>query len=81
MLNKPPTTFLGFLGSIIPIGLMAYGYNALYEFLGGKLFSSSLGNLVEPFPFIFWCSGLLLLIGLLVGMFGSSRAVKKYLKI
>ena len=74
-------SFIGFFGAVIPIILMAYGYNSLYTFLGGKLFSSSLGSLVEPFPFIFWCSLLLLLIGLLVGMFGSSRAVKKYLKI
>ena len=74
-------SFIGFLGSIIPIILMAYGYNALYDFLDGKLFSSSLGELVAPYPFILWSSLLLLLIGLLVGMFGSSSAVKKYLKI
>jgi len=60
---------------------MAYGYNSFYNFLGGKLFSSSLGELVKPYPFILWSSGLLLLIGLLVGMFGSYNAVKKYLKI
>ena len=74
-------SFIGFFGAIIPIILMAYGYNSLYNFLGGKLFSSSLGELVAPYPFIFWSSGLLLLIGLLVGMFGSANAVKKYLKI
>ena len=74
-------SFIGFLGSIVPIVLMAYGYNSLYNFLGGKLFSSSLGELVKPFPFIFWVGALLLVIGLLVGMFGSSKAVKKYLKI
>lgn len=74
-------SFIGFFGAIIPIILMAYGYNSFYNFLGGKLFSSSLGELVAPYPFIIWSSLLLLLIGLLVGMFGSSRAVKKYLKI
>lgn len=74
-------SFIGFLGSIVPIVLMAYGYNSLYNFLGGKLFSSSLGELVKPFPFIFWVGALLLVIGLLVGMFGSSKAVKKHLKI
>lgn len=74
-------SFIGFFGAIIPIILMAYGYNSFYNFLGGKLFSSSLGELVAPFPFIIWSSLLLLLIGLFVGMFGSSRAVKKYLKI
>ena len=74
-------SFIGFFGAIIPIVLMVYGYNSLYNFLGGKLFSSSLGELVAPYPFILWSSGLLLLIGLLVGMFGSANAVKKYLKI
>lgn len=74
-------SFIGFLGAIIPIVIMAYGYNSLYNYLGGQLFSASLGNLVEPYPFILWSSGLLLLIGLVVGMFGSYQAVKKYLKI
>ncbi len=74
-------SFIGLLGSIIPIVLMCYGYKALYLFLGGELFSSSLGKLVEPYPFILYGSGLLLIIGLLVGMFGSYRAVRKYLKI
>jgi len=74
-------SFIGFFGSIIPIVLMAYGYDSLYNFLGGQLFSSSLGKLVEPYPFIIYSSGLLLIIGLLVGMFGSYRAVRKYLKI
>ena len=74
-------SFIGFFGAVVPIILMAYGYNSLYNFLGGELFSSSLGKLVEPYPFIFVGSGILLLIGLFVGMFGSHRAVKKYLKI
>lgn len=74
-------SFIGFLGSIIPIGLMSYGYNSIYNLLGGKLLSGSFGTLVEPFPFIFIGAGLLLLIGLLVGMFGSASAVRKYLKI
>lgn len=74
-------SFIGFLGSIVPIVLMIYGYESLYNFLGGQLFSSSLGKLVSPYPFILYGSGLLLVIGLLVGMFGSYRAVRKYLKI
>ena len=74
-------SFIGLIGSIIPIILMCYGYKSLYDFLGGELFSSSLGKLVEPYPFILYGSVILLVIGLLVGMFGSYRAVRKYLKI
>ena len=74
-------SFIGLLGSIVPIIIMCYGYKALYDFLGGELFSSSLGKLVPPYPFIMYGSAILLVIGLLVGMFGSYRAVRKYLKI
>ena len=74
-------SFIGLFGAIIPIIITAYGYNALYNYLGGQLFSSSLGKLVAPYPFILWISLILLGIGLVVGMFGSSRAVRKYLKI
>lgn len=74
-------SFIGFFGAVIPIILMSYGYNSFYNFMDGELFTSSLGKLVEPYPFILFGSLLLLLIGLLVGMFGSYRAVKKYLKI
>ena len=73
--------FLGFLGSIVPIIITVYGYTSLYDFFGGKLFSSSLAKLIAPSPFVYLASLLLMIIGILVGMFGSWRAVRKYLKI
>lgn len=73
--------FLGLLGSIIPIIITIYGYSSLYKFFDGKLFSSTLAKLIEPTPFIYLASLLLAIIGILVGMFGSWQAVKKYLKI
>ena len=72
---------LGFLGSIVPIIITVYGYTSLYDFFGGKLFSSTLVRLIEPNPFVYLASLLLVVIGILVGMFGSWQAVKKYLKI
>lgn len=73
--------FLGFLGSIIPVVITIYGYTSLYDFFDGKLFGSSLVRLIEPNPFVYLASLLLVIIGILVGMFGSWQAVKKYLKI
>ena len=70
--------FLGILGSVIPIAITVYGYIALYTHFEG--FSSFI-KLVEPEPFIYYVSAILLGIGILVGMFGSVRAVKKHLKI
>lgn len=72
--------FLGILGSIIPIVLTIYGYNALYENFDGQVFSPFI-KLIQPEPFVYAVSGILVIIGILVGMFGSWRAVKKYLKI
>ena len=71
---------LGMLGSIAPIIGTIYGYNALYRHFHGHLFSDFI-KLIKPAPFIYMTSAVLLLIGILVGMFGSWRAVKKYLKI
>lgn len=71
---------LGILGSIIPIILTTYGYSALFTNFDGQLFSPFI-KLIEPQPFIYQISGVLIIIGMLVGMFGSWRAVKKYLKI
>ena len=71
---------LGVLGSIIPIFATIYGYTFLYNKMGGQLFSSII-KLIKPNPFVYAIAGVLILIGILVGMFGSLRAVKKYLKV
>lgn len=72
--------FLGALGSIIPIIATVIGYDTLYEHFNGQLFSPFI-QLVKPSPFTFYVSLVLLVIGILVGMFGSWRAVRKHLKI
>lgn len=71
---------LGFLGALIPIGITLYGYSALYKHFNGQLFSPFI-KLVPAEPFIYWVSLILLGLGVVVGMFGSYRAVRKYLKI
>ena len=71
---------LGMLGSIIPIIVTIYGYDKLYNHFGGHLFSDFI-KLIKPVPFVYATSIVLLSIGILVGMFGSWRAVRKHLKI
>lgn len=71
---------LGFLGSLIPITVTLYGYSALYKHFNGQLFSPFI-KLVPAEPFIYIVSLILLGLGIVVGMFGSYRAVRKYLKI
>ena len=71
---------IGFLGSIIPIGVVIYGYTVFYEKFNGQIFSPLI-KLISPEPFVFVISGIVLIIGVLVGMLGSSSAVRKYLKV
>lgn len=71
---------IGIIGSIIPILLTCFGYIKIYNSLNGELFSAIL-KLVNPLPFIYYVSISLLVVGALVGMIGSYKASKKYLKI
>lgn len=72
--------FLGLFGSIIPILVTIIGYDALYNAFNGQVISPFI-QLIVPLPFTYLVSLALVAIGILVGMFGSWRAVKKYLKI
>ena len=71
---------LGVLGSIIPIIITTYGYLAFYNHFDGYLFSELI-KLIQPEPFIYSASLMVLVIGIIVGMIGSASAVKRYLKI
>ncbi len=71
---------LGLLGSIIPVLFVIYGYIALYNRFEGHIFSPLI-KLVTPYPFVFYVSAIIVLFGILVGMIGSSSAVRRYLKI
>ncbi len=71
---------LGLFGSIIPILIVCFGYIALYNHFDGYLYSRMIA-LIEPEPFIYMVSGIVLVIGIIVGMIGSASAVRKYLKI
>ena len=81
---KLPFLFEGFIivliGSIIPVCITIYGYVILYSRMHGKLLSNMI-MLIKPYPFVFWVSLIVIAIGALVGMYGSIKAVRKYLKV
>lgn len=72
--------FLGMIGSIVPIAATIWGYTIAYQKLEGHLFTNFI-KMLNPMPFTIYVSGALLVIGALVGMIGSYRTVRKYLKI
>ncbi|WP_342432993.1 permease-like cell division protein FtsX [Neobacillus sp. FSL H8-0543] len=71
--------WLGVLGAILPIILIAIAYYNAYEYLAPKL----VGNFIQilPYePFIYQLSGLLILMGALIGVWGSLMSVRKFLR-
>lgn len=72
--------WLGILGSILPIILISIAYYNAYAYLAPKL----VGNFIQilPYePFIFKVAGLLILMGALIGVWGSVMSVRKFLKV
>ena len=72
--------FLGIIGSIVPILVTIWGYIIAYDKLEGHLFSNVI-KLIDPMPFVIYISIVLVVIGGIVGMLGSYRTVRRYLKI
>ena len=71
---------LGLIGAIIPVVIATYGYFVFYRECNGYLFTQLI-KLIKPEPFIYTNSGIIIIIGILVGMIGSASAVRKYLKV
>ena len=71
---------IGVIGSLIPVIVTIYGYIIAYEKLDGHILTDIL-RLIEPTPFIFYSSLLVVALGAVIGMLGSLNAVRKYLKI
>lgn len=70
---------IGLLGSVVPILILYYGYNAIYGASDG-MFISNMLLLREPDPFVFQFGAFLAILGSSVGLVGSFMSVRKFLK-
>lgn len=72
--------WLGILGSILPIIFISIAYYRAYDYLGPKLDGTFIKML--PFtPFVYQVSGILILMGAAIGVWGSVMSVRKFLKV
>ncbi len=72
--------WLGIIGSILPIILIWITYYNAYQYIAPRL----AGNFIQILPvepFIYQVSGLLVLMGAIIGVWGSVMSVRKFLKI
>jgi cell division transport system permease protein len=72
--------WLGLLGSIVPIALVATLYYNVLDFAQPKL-SGELFSLLDFTPFIYQVSGLILLMGVFIGVWGSFMSIRKFLRV
>ena len=70
---------IGLMGSILPILLTIFGYQYLYNALGGVLVSN-LFILRPIYPMVFQVSGILAGLAVLVGLSGSFISVTRHLR-
>ena len=72
--------WLGIVGSILPIILISIAYYRAYDYIGPKLQGTFIKIL--PFdPFVYQMSGILILMGALIGVWGSVMSVRKFLRV
>ena len=72
--------WLGILGSIIPMIIVTVAYLNVHSLLEPRL-QGELLQLLAVGPLMFKVNALLLLIGMLIGVWGSFMSVRKFLKI
>ncbi len=71
---------LGILGSLIPVIISLYSYLIVYDRTNGFIYGNVI-EMVKPMPFILYLVLFVMAVGAIIGMVGSLRAVRKYLKI
>lgn len=71
---------LGILGSAIPIAVLLFGYEFVYNEFNAKL-STLFVQLLPVYPFVFQITALLVLIGVFIGIWGSLTSIRKFLKV
>jgi len=71
---------LGVLGSVIPIIAICVGYSYIYKTLVGQT-SFPFVQLLPLNPFLWQLSAVIVLIGAVIGMWGSGMSVRKFLKV
>ena len=72
--------WIGLLGAMIPIGLIIFGYPEVYRVLNPVLLRSNY-SLLEPGQFMIQISGILVVLGVLIGSLGSVISMSRFLKI
>ncbi len=73
--------FLGVLGSILPIAIIAVTYNRLSELVKQTAVQNTFLELLPMYPLVLQVSGIIVVIGAFIGIWGSLMSVRKFLRV
>lgn len=73
--------FIGVMGSIIPLLLISFGYAQVYYIFTKSMASSAAYELVTPTTLVLQLNALLVVIGVVIGSFGSILSMRRFLKV
>ena len=71
--------WIGLIGSLIPVALMVFGYQKVYEILNPILLRSNY-SMVKPGDFSLQISLVLVAVGCVIGSLGSVLSMRRFLK-
>lgn len=71
--------WVGLLGAIVPSALVYYLYDLAYTSFNPALVRQNL-SMYKPNPHIYYLIGALFVVGILIGAFGSTHSMRRYLK-
>lgn len=71
--------WIGLIGSLIPVALMVFGYQKVYEILNPILLRSNY-SMVKPGDFSLQISLVLVAVGFVIGSLGSVMSMRRFLK-
>ncbi|KXH79745.1 permease-like cell division protein FtsX [Sporosarcina sp. HYO08] len=72
--------WLGVLGAILPMLIVSIAYYKLHAHWAPKL-KAELFHLLDTMPFLLQLNGLLFVMGIVIGIWGSFMSVRKFLKV
>ncbi|MFT8322944.1 MAG: permease-like cell division protein FtsX [Bacillus sp. (in: firmicutes)] len=72
--------WLGVLGSVVPIAAVSTVYYYAYQYVKPKLAANFI-QILDYTPFVYQVSTLLLLMGGIIGIWGSVMSIRKFLKV
>lgn len=71
---------IGVFGSILPIVVTIFGYRYFFDEYADNKFIATFFDLSDPYPLTYLVGGGILIVGVVVGVFGSALSIRRFVR-